>query len=301
MELRGEELRTTVTNEPKMKGANFLLFLGKQSEKVAEVKATIANWSRKNDITLREVTNREDIKKSLEKNEAETILLSLGGDGTFLKAADMIAPYLVPVLGVNLGKLAFLSGLNASKLKKGLRGLLRGAFTVKELTRLQCKIDPNNQNDVSEFTALNEVVIARGDATGLAELELFLNSKKVATYPGDGLIVSTPTGSTAYSLSCGGPLITRDTSAFSITPLNVHKLGLRPIICSDDTRIVARTNTPVVIEVDGKQVGSLTEGKSLEMAKSETPTLMLVPDEQSDFFETVRNKLNWAKDRGSRF
>ncbi|MBS3765385.1 NAD(+)/NADH kinase, partial [Candidatus Bipolaricaulota bacterium] len=213
----------------------------------------------------------------------------------------VIAPYLVPVLGVNLGKLGFLSGLNVSELEKGLHELLKGAFTVKELTRLRCRVDTDLQNDASEFTALNEVVIARGDATGLAELELFLDSKKVATYPGDGLIVSTPTGSTAYSLSSGGPLITRNTSAFSITPLNVHKLGLRPIICSNDTVIRARTKTPVVIEVDGKKVESLEKGKSVKMTRSETPTLMIVPDDQSDFFETVRNKLNWAKDRGTRF
>lgn len=287
--------------EPNLQNAELLLFQGKQSEKADQAKATIRNWARENGISFRQVSTQEDVRQALDASDSETVLLSLGGDGTFLKVADMIAPYLVPVLGVNLGKLGFLSGLNVSELEKGLRELLKGAFTVKELTRLRCKIDPDQKHAASEFTALNEVVIARGDATGLAELELFLDSKKVATYPGDGLIVSTPTGSTAYSLSCGGPLITRNTSAFSITPLNVHKLGLRPIICSNDTVIRTRTKTPVVIEVDGKKVSGLEEGKSVEMTRSETPTLMIVPDDQSDFFETVRNKLNWAKDRGTRF
>ncbi len=288
-------------NNPNVQEADLLLFQGKQSEKADKAKVTIQNWSRKNGITFQQVSNEEDVKQALDESDSETVMLSLGGDGSFLKVADMIAPYLVPVLGVNLGKLGFLSGLNVSELEKGLQELLKGAFTVKELTRLRCRIDTDRQNDASEFTALNEVVIARGDATGLAELELFLDSKKVATYPGDGLIVSTPTGSTAFSLSSGGPLITRNTSAFSITPLNVHKLGLRPIICSNDTVIRARTKTPVVIEVDGKKVESLEKGKSVEMTRSETPTLMIVPDDQSDFFETVRNKLNWAKDRGTRF
>lgn len=288
-------------NNPNVQEADLLLFQGKQSEKADKAKVTIQNWSRKNGITFQQVSNEEDVKQALDESDSETVMLSLGGDGSFLKVADMIAPYLVPVLGVNLGKLGFLSGLNVSELEKGLHELLKGAFTVKELTRLRCRVDTDLQNDASEFTALNEVVIARGDATGLAELELFLDSKKVATYPGDGLIVSTPTGSTAYSLSSGGPLITRNTSAFSITPLNVHKLGLRPIICSNDTVIRARTKTPVVIEVDGKKVESLEKGKSVKMTRSETPTLMIVPDDQSDFFETVRNKLNWAKDRGTRF
>ncbi|MFP4507871.1 MAG: NAD(+)/NADH kinase [Candidatus Acetothermia bacterium] len=292
----------TVSEEKISRDFNFLLYVGKDSEKVEEAKSTIAALVRENGIKLREVANRGDIEKTLERTGPETILLSLGGDGTFLRAADMIAPYRVPVLGINLGKLGFLAGLNSFELKEGLQDLLRGRFTVKELSRLKCRVNPDDgERKNREFTALNEVVIARGDTAGLAELELFLDSKKVATYPGDGLIVSTPTGSTAYSLSCGGPLITRNTAAFGITPLNVHKLGLRPIICSEDTSVSVKTNTPVVIEVDGKNVGSLDEGKTVEMAKSETPTLMIVPDDQSDFFQTVRNKLNWAKDRGTRF
>ncbi len=279
------------------KEVKLLLFQGKDSEKVDEVRKTIASWAKENDIGLQEVFEREDISQTLGEKGTETILLSLGGDGTFLKAADMIAPYLVPILGINLGKLGFLSGLNSSELKSGLEGIIKGRFTVKELARLKCKFNSTNPE---EFTALNEVVVSRGENPGLADLDLFLDSRKVATYPGDGLIVSTPTGSTAYSLSCGGPLITRNTSAFSITPLNVHKLGLRPIICSDDTEIRVKTNTPAVVEVDGKRIGELEPEQSAIMTRSDTPTLMIIPEGQGNFFETVRNKLNWDKDRGTR-
>lgn len=278
----------------------LLLFQGKNGKKIEEAKETIASWAEKTGIKLHEISEQGDIRDVLTEKGTETIMLSLGGDGTFLKAADMIAPYLIPILGVNLGKLGFLSGLNSSELESGLEGIIRGEFSVKELTRLKCRVETEDTQNVEEFTALNEVVVSRGETPGLADLELFLDSRKVATYPGDGLIVSTPTGSTAYSLSCGGPLITRNTSAFSITPLNVHKLGLRPIICSDDTEIRVKTNNPAVVEVDGKRIESLEPGKSAIMTKSDTPTFMIIPDGQGNFFETVRNKLNWDKDRGTR-
>ncbi|MEF8797863.1 MAG: NAD(+)/NADH kinase [Candidatus Bipolaricaulota bacterium] len=282
-----------------LKNTKLLLYKGKQTKKVEQARKTIKNWAGENEISLRDVSNQKDIQRTLTEEGKETILLSLGGDGTFLRASDMIAPYLVPILGINLGKLGFLSGLNFSELENGLNSMLENGFSINNLTRLRCRVEPENSLESLSFTALNEVVISRGEFTGLAEVELFLDSKKVATYPGDGLIVSTPTGSTAYSLSCGGPLITRNTSAFSITPLNVHKLGLRPIICSDSTEIRIKTNSNVSIEVDGKGVGSLEKGKYVDIDKSETSTLMVLPEDRSNFFETVRNKLNWDKDRGT--
>lgn len=283
-----------------LNNAKLLLFKGKKTEKAEEAQTTIEMWSSEHDIPIQDVSSRDDIQNTLTNTERDTVLLGLGGDGTFLKAADMIAPYLVPILGINLGKLGFLSGLNSSDLERGLNSVLQGGFSINELTRLRCQVDSGDQRKNSTFTALNEVVVSRGDSTGLAEVELFLNSKKVATYPGDGLIVSTPTGSTAYSLSCGGPLITRNTSAFSITPLNVHKLGLRPIICADNTEIRIRTDSHVSIEVDGKSVESLGKDKFVDIDKSDTPTLMIIPEDRNNFFETVRNKLNWDKDRGTR-
>lgn len=281
-----------------MTNRRLLLYKGKETNKVDEATQIIENWCEDNGTPLGEVSNQKDVEK-VEKSDGETVLLSLGGDGTFLQAADLIAPYRIPILGINLGKLGFLTGLDSSNLVQNLTRVLKGGFSVKELSRLRCSLNSPSPEEKSVFTALNEVTITRATA-GLAELELYLNSKKVATYPGDGLIVSTPTGSTAYSLSCGGPLITRNTSAFSITPLNVHKLGLRPIICSDETEINIDTDTPVSIQTDGRNIGDLKKNRSIEIGKSDTPTLMLVPDFRSNFFETVRNKLNWDKDRGSR-
>lgn len=278
----------------------LLLYKSKETNKVDAATRTIKNWCEDNSVPLGEVSGQKDLENKADKNDVETVLLSLGGDGTFLRAADLIAPYRIPILGINLGKLGFLTGLDSSELAQNLTRVLEEGFSVKELSRLRCSLNFTKSEEESVFTALNEVTITRGTAAGLAEVELYLNSKKVATYPGDGLIVSTPTGSTAYSLSCGGPLITRNTSAFSITPLNVHKLGLRPIICSDETEISIKTNTPVSIQIDGRNIGDLEKNKSIGIDKSVTPTLMVVPDFRSNFFETVRNKLNWDKNRGSR-
>jgi len=279
---------------------HLILYRGKENSRVDEVIESIESWCEGNEVTLREVADRHEVQQAVDSNDEKTVLLSLGGDGTFLHAADLIAPYRIPILGVNLGKLGFLTGLDSSELAENLSKIFEGESAIKELSRLRCDLEPTGSEGNSVYTALNEVTISRGDAAGLAEVELFLDSKKVATYPGDGLIVSTPTGSTAYSLSCGGPLITRNTSAFSITPLNVHKLGLRPIICSDETEITIRTNTPVSVQIDGRDIGNLEEGSTIAIDKAETPTLMLVPESRSNFFETVRNKLNWDKDRGSR-
>ncbi|MBS3786739.1 NAD(+)/NADH kinase [Candidatus Bipolaricaulota bacterium] len=278
----------------------ILLYKGKKSDKIFEAIRTIKRWCRDHEVPLREVANQKDVEKKAKERDKEMVLLSLGGDGTFLQAADLIAPYCIPILGINLGKLGFLTGLDSSELTQSLTRALKEGSSVRELTRLRCSSDSIQSGESGVFTALNEVTITRGTAGGLAEVELYLESQKVATYPGDGLIVSTPTGSTAYSLSCGGPLITRNTSAFSITPLNVHKLGLRPIICSDETEINVKTNTPVSIQIDGRHIGDLEKNESIEINRANTPTLMLVPDFRSNFFETVRNKLNWDKNRGSR-
>ncbi len=278
----------------------ILLYRGKKNESVRKATRTIRGWAEESGFSLREISTQDEITREENSAEGEIVLLSLGGDGSFLRAADLIAPFRIPILGINLGKLGFLTGLDDSNLKESLEKVFRGGLSVKELSRLRFSLNLENAEEDSVFTALNEVVISRGNTMGLADIELHLDAKKVATYPGDGLIVSTPTGSTAYSLSCGGPLITRNTAAFSITPLNVHKLGLRPIICSDETEIEIRTKSPVSIQMDGQEIADLEESRSLTIDKSPSPTLMIVPKFRSNFFETVRNKLNWDKDRGTR-
>lgn len=282
-----------------MKFDEILLYEGKENDDVDKAREKIKTWASDNGIGLKKIAQLADIPPLDKTGTQDPIVLSLGGDGTFLRAADLISSLEIPILGINLGQLGFLSGLDCSELIKGLGTVFQGEFRVENLTRLKCRINHQQLKKSKEYTALNEVVISRGDVTSFAELELYLDSTRVATYPGDGVIVATPTGSTAYSLSSGGPLITRDTPAFTITPLNVHQLGLIPIVCSERSEISVVAKTDVSIQVDGNCVGSLSSGQNVTISKSPVSTLMVVPDIRSGFFETVRNKLNWGLNRGS--
>ncbi|MBS3813529.1 NAD(+)/NADH kinase [Candidatus Bipolaricaulota bacterium] len=282
-----------------MKFNKILLFEGKDNDNVSKARDDIENWAEDNGIKLRSFSEISDLTARVEGSEPDPLVLSLGGDGTFLRAADMVSSFKLPILGINLGRLGFLSGLDCTELVRGLTSVCNGEFTIDELSRLKCQINHADLKKSKDYTALNEVVVSRGDVSSFAEVELYLDSTRVATYPGDGVIVATPTGSTAYSLSSGGPLITRNTPALTITPLNVHQLGLIPIICSEESEITLVAKTEVVIQVDGNRVGRLPPGQDVKITKSPVPTLMVVPDIRSGFFETVRNKLNWGLNRGT--
>ncbi len=281
-----------------MKFDEILLYEGKDNDNVDRARCDIEVFAEDNGIELRSFSEIGDLTELEGESDADRIVLSLGGDGTFLRAADMISSFQLPILGINLGKLGFLSGLDCKELVKGLSSVFRGEFRVEELTRLRCQVNHEKLKKSKDYTALNEVVVSRGDVSSFAEVELYLDSTRVATYPGDGVIVATPTGSTAYSLSSGGPLITRDTPAFTITPLNVHQLGLIPIICSEESEIELVAGTEVTIQVDGNRIGDLNPEQSVKITKSSVSTLMVVPDMRSGFFDTVRNKLNWGLNRG---
>lgn len=281
-----------------MKFEKILLYTGKKNEHIDKAKSTVKSWAESNHIPLTTISGVHDLNKLNNELEDKSIVLSLGGDGTFLRAADLISPFQLPILGINLGQLGFLSGLDYKEIQEGLTSVFEGEFEIEKLSRLRCQISNEEIKQTEECTALNEIVVSRGNVSSFAEIELFLNSTRVATYPGDGIIVATPTGSTAYSLSSGGPLITRDTPAFTITPLNVHQLGLIPIICSDESQIALEAKTKVITQVDGHNVGKLKDGERVKIAKSSIPTLMVVPHIRSGFFETVRNKLNWGLNRG---
>jgi len=281
-----------------MKFERILLYKNKQNDHVDKAKTTVENWAQSKHVEVTSITGVSDLNKLNNELKDESIVLSLGGDGTFLRAADLISPFQLPILGINLGQLGFLSGLDYKEIQEGLTSVFEGGFEIEKLSRLRCEVNNEDLKQSEESTALNEVVVSRGNVSSFAEIELFLNSTRVATYPGDGIIVATPTGSTAYSLSSGGPLITRDTPAFTITPLNVHQLGLIPIICSDKSEIVLEARTKVIIQVDGHNFGKLKDGERVKIVKSSIPTLMVVPRVRSGFFETVRNKLNWGLNRG---
>jgi len=249
----------------------------------------IRSWGREQGIAV-------EVHGGLELGEDElvtgpgTILLTLGGDGTFLRGALRLAPEGVPILGVNLGSLGFLTQTSAEELLETLGRLRRGEFEVEERMMLEGEIHDK------KYLALNDLVLSRSGPEGFTELELFAGEEFVASYPGDGLIIATPTGSTAYSLAAGGPVVDPRLELLMVTPLVVHKLGLRSVIFLPDVtlRVVARE--PATLLIDGDRAGELAPGDQLWVSRSRSRTKLIRASPAPGLFRLLEGKLNWGRD-----
>ncbi|MBT7984096.1 MAG: NAD kinase, partial [Flavobacteriaceae bacterium] len=164
------------------------------------------------------------------------LMITIGGDGTLLRSITFVRDLGIPIIGINTGRLGFLATLNQEILNVELKKILKAEFDVEERSLLEVSIG-NNQN-FSDFNfALNEVSVGRKNTTSMIEIKTILDGEYLNTYWADGLIVSTPTGSTGYSLSCGGPIMTPSSQTFSITPIAPHNLNARPLVISDEIKI----------------------------------------------------------------
>lgn len=217
------------------------------------------------------------------------VIIVLGGDGTFLRAAHIYPD--VPLLGLNLGGLGYLSSVEERDFDKALEMLAKGCYRVSE----RCMISVNGQ-----FAALNDVVITREMSGHLTRLDLFADGKFVTRYMADGLIFATPTGSTAYSLAAGGPVLIPKSASLVVTPLNPHALGVRPLVVCDSVRFVvtARSRTDgntmkIGVYADGANVLTLDEEQSVEIAKSER-TAKLIELDGYDPYDVLARKLGWS-------
>ena len=171
-----------------------------------------------------------DLDKSID------MMITIGGDGTLLRSITYIRDLGIPIIGINTGRLGFLATLNQELLNIELKKVLKGEFDVKERSLLEVSVDDND--NFSDFNfALNEVSVGRKNTTSMIEIKTTLDGEYLNTYWADGLIVSTPTGSTGYSLSCGGPIMTPSSQTFSITPIAPHNLNARPLVISDEIKI----------------------------------------------------------------
>jgi len=213
----------------------------------------------------------------------------LGGDGTFLRAAHEYAG--LPILGLNLGGLGYLSCVEEKDAAAALSCLAQGRYRISERRMLSVN---------GSFPALNDIVVVREQSGHSARLDLAADGRPVTRYMADGLIFATPTGSTAYSLAAGGPVLMPDSGSFVVTPLNPHALGVRPLVVRDSVRftvtVCARTSgngMKVGVYADGDAVLSLAPGDSIEIAKSER-TAKLVELEGYDPYEVLARKLGWS-------
>jgi len=219
-------------------------------------------------------------------------LFSIGGDGTLLSTVQFVCPdrpeAFPPVLGINFGHLGFLTTVGRENLNGMVESLVKGDFTIEERSLLQVA-SPH----ASHEAALNEVFVHRTEEASLLRTEVFVDGQYVATYAGDGVIVATPTGSTAYSLSCGGPILTPVSRCMLITPISAHTLTLRPIIVPDTATIRLHTANDCFLGIDSRRT-TLAGGSELTLSRAPF-TLRLVRLGSQNFFTAIREKLSWGE------
>jgi NAD+ kinase len=225
------------------------------------------------------------------------LMITIGGDGTLLRSITFVRDLGIPIIGINTGRLGFLATLNQELLNVELKKILKGEFKIEERSLLEVRV--NNNDDFSDFNfALNEVSVGRKNTTSMIEIKTTLNGEYLNTYWADGLIVSTPTGSTGYSLSCGGPIMTPSSQTFSITPIAPHNLNARPLVISDEIKIelsVEGREETHLLSLDSR-INSLKNNVKIKIKKANYK-IKLASFQNNSFYKTLRSKLLWGEDR----
>jgi NAD+ kinase len=224
------------------------------------------------------------------------VLVVLGGDGTFLGGASLVAEHGVPLLGINLGSLGFITHYALADASAAVAAAAEGRLPIDERMRIDVALHAGDSPVALESrSGLNEVVVTQRGIARLLDLEASFDGEGVTTYKADGLIVSTPTGSTAYNLAAGGPILTPDLEAMVLTPICPHTLTNRPVVMRADTRIQVRnvSTSPVSVTVDGQWSRDLPPGDAVEIRRAERPVRTFRSG--SPFFATLRQKLSWGE------
>ena len=223
------------------------------------------------------------------------LLFSIGGDGTILDTVPFVLDSGIPVVGINMGRLGFLSSISKNEIANAVNSVLTGDYTVEQRTLLEL-VSPNDVFGDVRY-ALNELNVIRNPEHSLLAIKVFVDDVYLNTYWGDGILLATPTGSTAYSLSAGGPIIAPNAKNFVITPIATHNLTVRPVVIPDDSTIriqVEGREKKFVFSMDSRNC-TLDTSVQLEVRKAGF-CLNLVRMRGEDFFGTIRNKLMWGKD-----
>ncbi len=228
--------------------------------------------------------------------EQADLMVVLGGDGTLLSVARTAGPREVPVLGVNLGGLGFLTEIPLDELFPVLGAVLAGEVRPTRRVMLTCRVQRSGRT-VADYVALNDAVINKGAMARIIDLEMSINGEYVTTYRADGLIVSTPTGSTAYCLSAGGPILYPTLGALVLTPICPHTLTNRPLVVPDDVAIEivqGSASEEVSLTMDG-QIGFQLQHRDVILIQRSPKMLPLVTSPKRNYFEVLRTKLKWGE------
>jgi len=239
---------------------------------------------------------------SIESCETQSIgakcdlVIAIGGDGTFLAATRAIVEFNIPLVGINLGRLGFLVDISPEQIDSKLSNILQGNYIEEERYLLQAKIIRDEQV-IHQETAVNEVVVHRWVTPSMIEIVTHINGVYLNSQRSDGLIISTPTGSTAYSLSAGGPILHPSLNALILVPLNPHTLSNRPIVIDDSSEIeISFCQTKQInalVTCDHLEIPKVLISDKILIKKLPTPIEMLHPQDH-DYFNTLRQKLNWS-------
>jgi NAD+ kinase len=224
------------------------------------------------------------------------LLLTLGGDGTLLRGARMVAREGIPVLGVNLGHLGFLTSAPRDEMEAGLSRWLAGEFSIDERLVLLVHTETAEGERGRDHLALNDAVLHKGGAARVIRLSMTATRDVVGSYSADGIILATPTGSTAYSLSAGGPIVSPTVDCIIATPICPHTLGVRPLILPADETVMVEVLSPtqeLLLTIDGQESETLVPGQRVVVRRAPQP-VRLVRFPGQTFFSTLRRKLKWG-------
>ena len=231
-----------------------------------------------------------------ELQENADFLLSIGGDGTLLNTITLIRDSDIPVLGINTGRLGFISSVSTDQIDNAINQLLKKEYTLEERTLLQ--LDTNNQLFGETNFALNEVTVLKKDTSSMIRIHAFLDDEFLNSYWADGLIVATPTGSTGYSLSCGGPIVVPGTENFIIAPIAPHNLNVRPVIVSEDRVLKLKVEDRDELALVALDSRSRAIDPTLELTiRKANFKVNLIKLHSQSFIATIREKLMWGKDK----
>jgi NAD+ kinase len=271
-------------------------------ERAPEVLAKLLRWLGDRGITARldevsaEYLNRTDGIPRDHVPDGTQLVIVLGGDGTLLSAARAIDGRDIPLFAVNLGSLGFLTAITVEQLYPELERALRGEHRIGVRRMLHCEVHRGEQL-VASYEALNDVVLTKASLARVIDLEVYWDKHFICTYKADGLIISTPTGSTAYSLAAGGPIIMPHVAALTITPICPHMLTNRPVIVPDSNEITVWARSAgeeIYLTVDGQVGQPLRQGDRV-VCRSSEHTLQLVRPPKMLFFDVLRQKLKWGE------
>lgn len=223
--------------------------------------------------------------------------ISFGGDGTILAAAKDISQFGVPILGVNVGRFGFLTEISITELEQKLDDLIEGKFEVENRMALVASASNDKSTNHKSYLAFNDIVLQKGGFAKTLFIETYVGEEYLNTYNTDGIIISSPTGSTAYSLSAGGPLVAPDMEAMVITPICPHSLSQRPLVIKDDLviKIVATSEKgDMLLLADGEEIFKIKQGQAIYVQKAEHP-VRLIKCSGNSFYKVLRTKLSWGE------